>query len=107
MNHQKCQSPYYEMYMNVCYVQRSDSDYQRISLHKVWICALCNDPRIMYSIGEYSYVIVCKVCIYIINPQRACAARVMVLGPCVSLSVCLFVYIHSHTTGYETAHERY
>ena len=47
---------------------------------------------------------------YIFNPRRACAARVTVLGPCVSLSVCLSVcllsYIHSQTTAYETAHER-
>ena len=43
----------------------------------------------------------------VINPRRACAARVTVLGPCVSLSVCLSVCIRSQTTGYNTAHERY
>ena len=33
--------------------------------------------------------------IAIINPCRTCAARVTVLGPCVSLSVCLSVCLHS------------
>ena len=48
---------------------------------------------------------------YIINPRRACAARVTVLGLCVCLSVCLFVCLsvddYSRTTGYEAAYERY
>ena len=42
----------------------------------------------------------------LINPRRACAARVTV----VVLSVCLFVCLctfFSRTTGYETAYERY
>ena len=47
----------------------------------------------------------------IINPRRACAARVTVLGVCVCLSVCLFVCLsvddYSRTTGYEAAYERY
>ena len=47
----------------------------------------------------------------IINPRRACAARVTVVGLCVSLSVCLFVCLfvddYSRTTGYEAAYERY
>ena len=46
-----------------------------------------------------------------INPRRACAARVTVLGLCVCLSVCLFVCLsvddYSRTTGYEAAYERY
>ena len=42
-----------------------------------------------------------------INPRRACAARVTVLGLCVCLSVCLLVYDYSRTTGYEAAYERY
>ena len=42
----------------------------------------------------------------IINPRRACAARILLLGLFVScLSVCLSVYIRSRTTGYETGHE--
>ena len=36
-------------------------------------------------------------------PRRACAAMVTV----VCLSVCLFVYNYSRTTGYEAAYERY
>ena len=51
----------------------------------------------------------------LINPRRACAARVTVVGRCVCLSVCLFVCLfvcssvddYSRTTGYEAAYERY
>ena len=41
----------------------------------------------------------------IINPRRACAARVTVVGLCPF--VCLSVDDYSRTTGYEAAHERY
>ena len=45
---------------------------------------------------------------HIINPRRACAARVTVVGLCVSLSgVFLSVDDYSPTTGYEAAYERY
>ena len=44
---------------------------------------------------------------YGLNPRRACAARVTVVGLCVCLSVCLFVDDYSRTTGYEAAYERY
>ena len=48
---------------------------------------------------------------YVINPRRACAARVTVVVLCVCLSVCLFVCLfvndYSRTTGYEAAYERY
>ena len=46
----------------------------------------------------------------IINPRRACAARVTVSwSVClfVCLSVCLSVDDYSRTTGYEAAYERY
>ena len=43
----------------------------------------------------------------VINPRRACAARVTVVVLCVRLSVCLFVHDYSRTTGYEAAYERY
>ena len=42
-----------------------------------------------------------------INPRRACAARITVVGLCVCLSVCLSVDDYSRTTGYEAAYERY
>ena len=46
-----------------------------------------------------------------INPRRACAARVTVVGLCVCVSVCLFVCLsvddYSRTTGYEAAYERH
>ena len=46
---------------------------------------------------------------FIINPRRACAARVTVVGLCVCLSVCLCLSVddYSRTTGYEAAYERY
>ena len=44
----------------------------------------------------------------IINPRRACAARVTVLvSVSVCLSVCLSVYDYSRTAGYEATYERY
>ena len=43
----------------------------------------------------------------VINPRRACAARVTVVGLCVCLFVCLSVDDYSRTTGYEAAYERY
>ena len=43
----------------------------------------------------------------VVNPRRACAARVTVVVLCVCLSVCLFVSDYSRTTGYEAAYERY
>ena len=42
----------------------------------------------------------------IVNPRRACAARVTVVVLSVCLSVCLCTF-YSRTTGYETAYERY
>ena len=42
---------------------------------------------------------------YIINPRRACAARVTVVVLSVRLSVRLCTF-YSWTTGYETAYER-
>ena len=36
----------------------------------------------------------------VINPRRACAARVTVLGLCVCVSVCLHLFSHyRHQTG--------
>ena len=43
----------------------------------------------------------------LINPRRACAARVTVVVLCVCLFVRLFVHDYSRTTGYEAAYERY
>ena len=49
------------------------------------------------SISEDQYIL--------INPRRACAARVTVVVLCVCVCVC--VYDYSRTTGYEAAYERY
>ena len=47
----------------------------------------------------------------LINPRRACAARVTAVVLCVCvfvyLCVCLFVSDYSRTTGYEVAYEQY
>ena len=47
----------------------------------------------------------------VINPRRACAARVTtrvtIVVLCVCVSVCLCVRDYSRTTGYEAAYERY
>ena len=48
-----------------------------------------------------------KSCAIIINPRRACAARVTVVVLSVRLSVRLCVQTKSRTTGYEAAYERY
>ena len=50
-------------------------------------------------VRKTQYVLI--VCI--INPRRACAARVTVVGLC----VCVCVYDYSRTTGYEAAYELY
>ena len=54
------------------------------------------------------YALCSSGCPSIINPRRACAARVT-LSVCLSvcMSVCLSVDDYSRTTGYEAAYERY
>ena len=42
----------------------------------------------MYICYRYMVVYTC-----IFSPQRACTARVTVLGPCVSQSVCLSIFV--------------
>ena len=62
-----------------------------------------------YSV-RLSFTVTLVIC-YVINPRRACAARVTVVVLCVCLSVCLFVCLSvsncSRTTGHEAAYERY
>ena len=48
-----------------------------------------------------------QMLVHIINPRRAFTASVTVVVLRVCLSVCLFVYDYSRTTGYEAAYERY
>ena len=57
---------------------------------------LCKLP-IRIAVVVYEHVV-------IINPRRACAARVTVV---VHVSVCVSVYDYSRTIGYEAAYERY
>ena len=57
-----------------------------------------------FEIAVFASLIVrFKTSFILINPRRACAARVTVVG----LSVCLSVDDYSRTTGYEAAYERY
>ena len=46
-----------------------------------------------------------RILYYLVNPQRACAARVTVVVLSVCLSVCLSVRASSRTAGYEVANE--
>ena len=55
---------------------------------------------------RYMYIYILSYIHAIINPRRACAARVTVVVLSVCLSVCLCTF-YSWTTGYETAYERY
>ena len=43
----------------------------------------------------------------IINPQRACTARVTVLGLCVCVCVCVRVYAYFNAMGNEADSKRY
>ena len=61
---------------------------------------------LLQVLSLYIHVYV-HTCMYIINPRRACAGRVTVVGLCVCLFVCLSVDGYSRTTGYEAAYERY
>ena len=66
-------------------------------------------PKKMLIVGGWKDHTVEK-CL-VINPRRACAARVTVLGLCicvsVSVCVCVSVSTYSRTTGTKPAHERY
>ena len=60
---------------------------------------------IMHSVSYVAchwYLAHCVGACGVINPRRACAARVTVV-----VSVCLSVDDYSRTTGYEAAYERY
>ena len=49
----------------------------------------------------------CDVYMFVVNPWRACAARVTVLGLTFRLSVCLSVTTFSATTRNKAAKKRY
>ena len=60
----------------------------------------------IYKTEDIKMVWCSFVCVMtLVNPRRACAARVTVLGLSVCLSVCLSVRASSRTTGYEAANE--
>ena len=57
---------------------------------------------IIILLGEYPY----KVGLFI-NPRRACAARVTVLGLCVCLCVCVSAPLYSRTSRNYAANKKY
>ena len=62
-------------------------------MNKLCLCYFCGSPTVWSRL---------------INPRRACAARVTVVVPCVCLCVCVCVRHHySATTGYKAQKERY
>ena len=66
-------------------------------VHVAWDC-ICRKPTVLCS--NFTFLV-------LINPRCACAARVIVLGSCVSLSVCLSVTTFSAITCSKPAKERY
>ena len=56
-----------------------------------------------FGIFASAHVFCARECTVLINPRRACAASVTVVGLC----VCLSVDDYSRTTGYEAAYKRY
>ena len=67
-------------------------------------CCTARGIAVLVIISLYGLV---GCVLVLINPRRACAARVTVVGLSVHLSVCLSVYDYSRTTGYKAAYERY
>ena len=64
----------------------------------------CLDLKEQEPEKTFSYIMFFPLLSFI-NPRRACAARVTVVGLCVC--VCVSVRDYSRTTGYEAAYERY
>ena len=67
---------------------------------------MCTCTELQNSLFTPSCILV-KVNPSLVNPRRACAARVTVVVLCVCVCVCVCVYDYSRTTGYEAAYERY
>ena len=88
---------------------RVDRENKRSSYCLVQLYEPTHEPTHIYPIPIACAQQDCWEPVYraIINPRRACAARVTVVVLCVCLSVCLFVTHYSRTTGYEAAYERY
>ena len=66
----------------------------------------CSTPVPGGFVRESGGLVSLRLCtpLHIINPRRACAARVTVLGLCVSVCVC---YSTSHFTRDYSCHKRY
>ena len=81
----------------------------QVCVHALQLYCMCFRMGNKARLHVYTYIVLNTRCSLrcMINPRRACAARVTVLGLCVCLSVCLSVDDYSRTTGYEAAYERY
>ena len=60
-----------------------------------------------YSLHGVNDTYITQIVTCFVNPRRACAAWVTVLGLCVSLCVSVSVCLYSCTTGNGAAYERY
>ena len=74
---------------------------------RIWFFILF--PLIIIITMHYTcqYAFTQTMCKLVINPRRACAARVTVLGLCVCVCVCVSVSTYSCPTGTKPAHQRY
>jgi len=79
-------------------VSKSQQLCRLVGLHNTIFCSHvldhCKSGSVVLTIG-------------FVNPRRACAARVTVLGLCVCVSVCVSVSTYSRLTGIKPAHQRY
>ena len=60
-----------------------------------------------WNIGKPAHCKIVSVTVYIINPRRACAARVTVLALCVCLCVCLSVTALAATAFVSACNQRH
>ena len=54
---------FHVLYTSWTYICYADSNHLRISLHKVWISALCNNPRIVHKILGFSCHVWGVICV--------------------------------------------
>ena len=92
------------------------SDIQHVQplLMKVLVANWCGSYQSLSQLLYYYWVVLSfSLCYslsasrFVINPRRACAVRVIVLGLCVCLSVRLSAAILALQAIYEVAHKRY
>ena len=96
------------LYTKICVKPSSNHETPELDRHPQPLVCWCSAAHIRGMKTKFQCVCVCVCmfvccvcacevwisCVSVVNPQRACAARVMVLGLYVSLSVCLSVCLH-------------